>query len=304
MQQEVRVLKNEKGVIFAYITVCIVWGSTYLAMRVAVGGFPPELFAGMRFLLAGIIVMAYAVAAKKEFPISGKDVIKAAVPGILMLMGSNGLVMWAEQWVHSGITSLLLSVTPLFVALVEVIVLRDTKIGTIGWGCLIMGFLGTVMLVVSGAGIGSVDAKGGFLVLAAALLWSLGSIYSSRVKFTGNIATHIAIQMLAAGTGLTILGLILGEAKKVSLSTNVVLALVYLVIFGSIAGYSCNMYVLSKWPASKAITSAYVNPIVAVILGVVILNEQINPAMILCMIITLGSVVLLHFIKYGMLKGK
>jgi drug/metabolite transporter (DMT)-like permease len=110
--------------------------------------------------------------------------------------------------------------------------------------------------------------------------------------------------MLAAGTGLTILGLILGEAKKVSLSTNVVLALVYLVIFGSIAGYSCNMYVLSKWPASKAITSAYVNPIVAVILGVVILNEQINPAMILCMIITLGSVVLLHFIKYGMLKGK
>lgn len=297
-------MKNEKGVIFAYITVCVLWGSTYLAMRVAVEGFPPELFAGMRFLLAGIIVMFYALATKKEFPHSGKDVVKSAVPGVLMLMGSNGLVMWAEQWVHSGITSLLLSVTPLFVALIEVIVLRDTRIGRMGWACLIMGFVGTAMLVVSGAGVGSVDIKGGLLVLTAALLWSLGSIYSSRVKFSGNIATHIAIQMLAAGTGLTMLGLILGEAERVSLSTNMVMALIYLVIFGSIAGYSCNMYVLSKWPASKAITSAYVNPVVAVILGVAILNERINPAMVLCMIITLGSVVLLHFIKYGMIKGK
>ncbi|KNY29287.1 EamA family transporter [Pseudobacteroides cellulosolvens] len=292
-------MKNEKGVILAYITVCIVWGSTYLAMRIAVGSFPPELFAGMRFLLAGTIVMAYAVVTKKAFPSTGKDVVKSAIPGVLMLMGSNGLVMWAEQWVHSGITSLLLSVTPLFVALIEVIVLRDTKIGFTGWICLIMGFTGTAMLVVSGSGVGSIDIKGGLMVLTAAFLWSLGSIYSNRVKYTGNIATHIGIQMLTAGAGLTIMGVLLGEVQKVSISTDVVLALAYLVIFGSVAGYSCNMYVLSKWPASKAITSAYVNPVVAVLLGVVILDEKINPAMVLCMIITLGSVVLLHYIKYG-----
>lgn len=283
----------------AYLAVCIIWGSTYLAMRIAVSEFPPLLFAGIRFLSAGILVLAFALVKKHPFPESWKDVLKSSVPGLFMLMGANGLVMWAEQWVHSGITSLLLSTTPLFVALLETVLFRENKIKVSGWVCLLIGFTGTAMLILSGAGIGSVDIAGGMIVLLAAVFWSLGSIYSKKVKYTGHIVTHIGIQMLAAGTGLTTIGVLTGEASRISISTNTVLAMIYLVLFGSIIGYSSNMFVLSKWPASIAITSAYVNPIVAVILGVVILQEAINARMAVFMMITLGSVVLLHLNRYG-----
>lgn len=294
--------KNDNiSVIVAYLAVCILWGSTYLAMRIAVSHFPPELFAGIRFLSAGTIVLIFAVIKRYTFPNSFIDIVKSAVPGIFMLMGANGLVMWAEQWVHSGITSLLLATTPLFVALLETMFFRDSKIKLSGWICLVVGFMGTAMLIVSGAGIGSVDAKGGLIVIIAAVFWSLGSIFSKKVKSSGHMATHIGIQMLAAGIGLTTIGLLSGEASKVTFNTNTVLAMIYLVVFGSIIGYSSNMYVLKKWPASIAITSAYINPVVAVILGVLILNEAINLKMIFFMSLTLGSVVLLHFMKYGFL---
>jgi len=295
-------LKNEKGVILSYIAVCILWGSTYLAMRIAVNSFPPMLFAGMRFLLAGTIVLAYALATRKPFPKGVLEVSKSAVPGIIMLMGSNGLVMWAEQWVDSGITSLLLSATPLFVALIEVVIFKDNQLGWSGWMCLIIGFVGTAMLIANGSGLGSIDIRGGAIVLSASLLWSIGSIYSSRVKLSGSIASNIGIQMFCAGFGMTIIGLLIGETPKVKFDSSVVLSLIYLVVFGSIVGYSCNMYVLSKWPASKAITSAYVNPVVAVILGVVLLNEKINIMMVVFMMITLGAVVLLHLIKYKIIN--
>lgn len=291
--------KSNIGVIAAYIAVCIIWGSTYLAMRIAVSQFPPELFAGIRFLSAGTIVLIFAVIKRNPFPKSIIDVVKSAVPGILMLMGANGLVMWAEQWVHSGIASLLLSTTPLFVALLETLLFRESKIEVSGWICLLLGFSGTAMLIISGTGIGSIDITGGLVVLAAAVLWSMGSIYSKKIKFSGHISTHIGIQMFSAGIGLTFVGLITGEASKVNVTTNVLLAMIYLVVFGSIIGYSSNMYVLDKWPASVAITSAYVNPVVAVILGVLFLNEAINFKMIVFISITLGSVVLLHLIKYG-----
>lgn len=296
--------KNESniGVVAAYLAVCIIWGSTYLAMRIAVTHFPPELFAGIRFSLAGIIVLVFVAIKRYPFPNTGNDIVKSAVPGLFMLMGANGLVMWAEQWVHSGIASLLLATTPLFVALLETMLFRESKIGVSGWVCLLIGFLGTAMLIVSGAGIGSVDVKGGLIVLIAAILWSLGSIYSKKIKCSGHIATQIGIQMLAAGVGLTLIGLLIGEASRVKLDISSILSMVYLVVFGSIIGYSCNMYVLKKWPASVAITSAYINPVVAVVLGVLILNEAINIRMVFFMMITLGSVVLLHLMRHGVLS--
>lgn len=294
--------KNESAVVAAYLAVCIIWGSTYLAMRIAVSEFPPELFAGTRFLLAGAIVLIFAIANKKAFPESFMDIIKAAIPGIFMLMGANGLVMWAEQWVHSGVASLLLSTTPLFIAVIELMFFRSKKIDLVAWGLLILGFAGTAMLIITGKGVGSIDLKGGLIVLTASMLWAIGSIYSKRVKSSGHIITHIGIQMFSAGIGLTIVGICIGEVSKVHLTSNVVMSLLYLVVFGSIIGYSSNMYVLSKWPASLAITSAYINPIIAVILGVLLLKENMNLTMLFSMIITLGSVVLLHLRKYGLLQ--
>lgn len=291
--------KSNAGVIAAYLAVCIIWGSTYLAMRIAVSKFPPELFAGIRFLIAGMIVLVYAVIKRYPFPDSFKDFVKSAVPGLFMLAGANGLVMWAEQWVHSGITSLLLATTPLFVSLLETFLFKDSKIGVPQWICLLIGFISIAMLIASGAGLGSIDFVGGLLVLIAALCWSSGSIYMKKVKYSGHLITHIGIQMFAAGFGLAVVGLLMGEASRVSFDMNTLLAMLYLIIFGSIVGYSANMYVLSKWSASVAITSAYINPVVAVLLGVIILDEALNLNMVISMVFTLGSVVALHMIKYG-----
>ncbi len=282
----------------AYLAVCIIWGSTYLAMRIAVSQFPPELFAGIRFASAGAIVLIFSALKKYAFPGTWKDFIKAAIPGIFMLAGANGLVMFAEQWVHSGITSIILSTTPLFIAVIELVIFRENKLGVIWFILLILGFAGTTLLIVAGQGIGATDIKGGLMVLTAALLWALGTIFSQRVKSSGHLVTNIGIQMLAAGAVLSLIGIAAGELNKVQINSNVVMAMIYLVVFGSIIGYSSNMYVLSKWPASIAITSAYINPMVAVLLGVVLLNEAIDQNSIVFMILTLGSVIGLHFRKY------
>lgn len=292
-----RINKNESMVFLAYIAVCIIWGSTYLAMRIAVSQFPPELFAGIRFALAGAIVLIFSVLKKYAFPGTFKDFIKAAIPGIFMLAGANGLVMFAEQWVHSGITSIILSTTPLFIALIELVIFRENKLGVIGFLLLILGFTGTTLLIAAGQGVGATDIKGGLMVLTASLLWALGTIYSQRVKCSGHLVTNIGIQMLSAGVVLILIGMAMGELNKVQINSNVVMAMVYLVVFGSIIGYSSNMFVLSRWPASIAITSAYINPIVAVLLGVILLNEAINQTSIVFMILTLGSVIGVHFRK-------
>lgn len=289
--------KENIKVAIAYICVCIVWGSTFLAMRIGAKAFPPELFAGIRFLLAGLIVLVFAMIKKYEFPKSFNDCVRASIPGILMLMISNGLVMWAAQWVESGITSILVSTAPLFVTLLEHILFRQDRKSITEWICIILGFFGTVMVIVSGSGIGSIDIFGGVLILSASVFWALGSIYSKKVKYSGHIASHIGLQMLVSGIGLTVFGFVIGEGSKVQINNNAVLAMAYLVIFGSAIAYSANIYVLSKWPASIASTSSYINPIVAVILGALILNEMINLKMIIFMIITIGSVVALHLKK-------
>lgn len=296
-------MKNDKKtnvkVLIAYISVCLVWGSTYLAMRIAVSYFPPELFAGIRFLCAGAIVLIFAIISKCDFPNSFGDVVKAAIPGVFLLIICNGLVIWTEQWVYSGITAVLLSTSPIFVALFEPIFFKYEKKSIFEWVCIVMGFLGTLMLVVSGTGIGSINIFGALIILIAALSWSLGSIYSKKVKYSGHITSHIGIQMLTAGIVLTAIGFITGEVSRVQINNNVLLALGYLIVFGSIIGYSSNMYVLSKWPATIAITSTYINPIVAVLLGALILNETVDLKMIIFMIITIGSVIGLHLKKQG-----
>lgn len=289
--------KENIKVAIAYICVCIVWGSTFLAMRIGAKAFPTELFAGIRFLLAGLIVLVFAMIKKYEFPNSFNDCVRASIPGVLMLMISNGLVMWAAQWVESGITSILVSTAPLFITVLEHILFREERKSIAEWILIILGFFGTVMVIVSGSGVGSIDIFGGVLILSASVFWALGSIYSKKVKYSGHIASHIGIQMLVSGIGLTVFGFIIGEGSRIQINNNAIWAMAYLVIFGSAIAYSANIYVLSKWPASIASTSSYINPIVAVILGALILNEMINLKMIIFMMITIGSVVALHLKK-------
>lgn len=289
--------REEVKVILAYIAVCIIWGSTYLAIRIGVSAFPPELFAGIRFLIAGSFMMMFAYIKRQNFPGTLTDVRRQAIIGIFLLVGGNGIVVWAEQWVYSGIASLLLAIGPLFNAILELILPNGPRISLKGWLGLFMGFGGVALLVLLDSGTKAVDVPGILLLLLAAFFWSLGSVYSQRFKPSGSTVMNIGIQMLSGGIVLTVIGVLLGETARMHLTFKGIGAIAYLIVFGSILGYSSYIYVLQKWPASKAGTYAYVNPVVGVFLGAVVLGEPVSPNIIIPAVIILSGVILVQLSK-------
>ncbi len=294
--------REELKVVVAYLVVCIVWGSTYLGIRIGVSGFPPGLFAGTRNLIAGAVVLMYARLKGLKFPRSGEEIRKLAIVGGFLLFGCQGLVSWAEQWVHSGVTSLIIASAPLLVALIEILILRKSTLDIKGCIGLLIGFSGVATLIISASGLGSVDLVGSLLLLTAATSWAIGSVYSKSFIATGSIITHIGIQMLAGGTGLTATGLLMGEAARVSFTLRSMLALGYLILFGSVLGYSSYIYVLSKWPPARAATYAYINPLVAVSLGFLVLGEPITIYTIISMLVILGGVIMVQVSQASLAK--
>jgi len=296
-RDEIMAKREETSVILAYIAVCILWGSTYLAIRIGVSDFPPELFAGIRFLIAGSLVLLFAYSRGYKFPNDFTDVRRQAIVGLFLLMGGNGIVVWAEQWVYSGVTALILAIVPLFNAILELFLPNGPRIGWKGWIGLLLGFTGVALLVLTGSDTKIIDVSGGILLLLAAFSWSLGSVYSKTFKASGTTVANIGIQMFAGGMGLTIVGLLMGEAGKIHLTGKGLGAMAYLILFGSILGYSSYIYILQKWPASKAGTYAYVNPVVGVFLGAVILGEPVSSNVFISAIIILGGVFLVQVSK-------
>lgn len=292
------VFKNEESkVIAAYIAVCMLWGSTYLAIRIGVSAFPPELFGGVRFVIAGALMLLFARLRGLEFPTNMKSIRDQSIVGLFLLLGGNGLIVWAEQWVHSGVTSLLVATIPLFMAVIELFIPGRPRIDFKGWLGLIIGFSGVAILVLSNSGESSLDIKGAIAILLAAFLWATGSVYSKGFKPTGSVVSNIGIQMLAGGIGLLIVGISIGELSRVSLSAKGIAALLYLIVFGSWIGYSSYIYVLQKWPAAKAGTYAYVNPPVAFLLGALVLGEPFTITVLFSTVIILVGVLLVQLSK-------
>ncbi|WP_432666381.1 EamA family transporter [Wukongibacter baidiensis] len=281
---------ENRRALFAYLAVCFFWGSTYLAIRIGVKDFPPFMFAGIRFIIAGGLTILYSKLKGNPFPNDKNDVAKISIVGLLMLLGGNGLVVYAEQWVHSGIASLLVATVPLFMAIIEIFVLRYKKMDYKGFVGLAVGFAGVAYLALGDSSAAIIDFTGTLLLLLASLSWSIGSVYSKTFKASGAIISNIGIQMFAGGLGLFTVGLLMGEISRAQFTKNSVLAMLYLIVFGSIIGYSCYIYVLAKWPASKAGTYAYVNPVVAVILGAVVLDEPFTLSVITSMLIIILGV--------------
>lgn len=290
-------LKTEKfREILAYLAVCIFWGSTYLAIRIGVGELPPMFFAGIRFLIAGSLVLIFAYIKRLEFPKTFTEIRKMSTVGILLLFICNGSMVWAEQSVASSIAAILAATIPLFMALIE-FVIWGKKINIRGLSGLLLGFGGVVILMTSHSSVGQFDIKYSMLILFSTFMWAVGSIYSQTFKVSGNIITHIGIQMLAASIALLVASMSIGEFSRIHMTYKGAAATAYLVIFGSLIGYSCYIYILKKWPSAKAGTYAYVNPMVAVLLGVIILNEPVTFSTILSIFIILGGVFLVQTSK-------
>jgi len=282
--------------ILAYLAVCIIWGSTFLAIRIAVLDLPPMLSAGIRFILAGLIMFGFSY--WKHRPLPKKDQIcHQSIVGLFLLLGGNGLVVIGSQWLHSSVAALLFATVPLFIAIEELVLPGGEKLMWSGWLGLIIGFGGVALLVLTGQGNLGISIKGIVVILIGAISWASGSVYSKRIKSGGAMEVNLSIQMLAAGIGFLITGFLLRETSHVAISREGVLAILYLIIFGSLLGYNAYIYLLSVWPAAKAGTYAYVNPFVAIFLGHLILNEPITVFVFLGTAIILVGVFLVQFSK-------
>jgi len=294
------VTENRKALL-AYLAVCFFWGSTYLAIRIGVQDSPPLVFAGIRFIIAGSLMLGYCKLKGYTLPSERADIVNMAIVGLLMLLGGNGLVVYAEQWVSSGIASLIIATVPLFMAVIEFFFLRNVKMDFKSISGLLLGFGGVAYLMIGDAA-AVIDLKGLVTLMLASIFWAAGSVHSKGIKFKGHIFANIGTQMLAGGIGLTIASLVKGEFAELHFTLNSLLAILYLIVFGSIVGYSCYIYILQKWTAAKAGTYAYVNPIVAIMLGALLLGEPITLPVLISMAIVILGIVLVQSSKSEYIK--
>lgn len=265
---------------------------------------PFLVFAGVRFFTAGSIILLASKLMGWKFPDRFDDYKTIAFAGIMLLFISNGLVCWAEQWIDSGLTALLLAATPLFMALIEVIVPRDQRIGRLGWVGLVIGFLGVVYLFSPHLSFEGQTLPAMLAVLGASLNWAIASIYLKRRIVSGSMMPNVGIQMFAAGILFLLAASFFGGISLEEASTDGLAALLYLIFIGSILAYTAFNYMLKALPAAKAGTYAYVNPVVAVILGYLILNEVVTTQTIIAALIILGGVVLVQVSKVKIVEQR
>lgn len=268
-------------IVAGLLSVYIFWGGTYLAMKFAIETMPPFMMAGIRFMTAGAIVYAWQMARGAQQP-TVTHWKNAAIVGGLLLLGGNGGVVWAEQMVPSGIAAIFVATVPLWMALLAWLWQGGTRpSGTIFFG-LLLGFMGIILLVKnSGNDVTSAAVPwiGYGALVAASLSWAVGSMYSRVAKLPDAPFMAIAMQMLAGGFFCFLFGLITGEGGRFEIaqvSMHSALALGYLILFGSIVGFSAFIWLLKAADPTIVSTYAYVNPIVAVILGWALAGEQMT----------------------------
>jgi drug/metabolite transporter (DMT)-like permease len=272
-------------VLAAFAAIYIVWGSTYVAILYAIRTLPPFLMAGVRFVTAGAILYAWS-AARWERPPRRDEWKAAIIVGALLCLGGNGAVVWAEQIVPSGVAALVIAITPAWIVLLDWLWHRSGPPGRRTVLGLLLGFGGIALLVGPTAfvGAGAIPLIGAAVLMAGSLSWSVGSLYSRRAPVPPGALLSTGMQMLGGGALLIVVGVAAGEPARLDLdavSMESAAALAYLIIFGSIIGYSAYVWLLRVVPAARVATYAYVNPLVAVFLGWALAGEALTPRMAL-----------------------
>jgi drug/metabolite transporter (DMT)-like permease len=280
----------------AFAAVYIVWGSTYLAIRYAVQTIPPFLMGGSRFLVSGAILFLWARARGAPVP-SRREWRDSAVVGALLLCGGNGAVGWAEQRVPSGITALLVASVPLWMVVLDWVRPHGKRPHLIVALGLVVGLGGVAVLAVPGSsGVGPVDAVGAAMLVLGSISWAAGSIYSRQGAHPASAEMTTGLQMITGSAALFVVSLLAGEPARFHTSAvtgSSLLGWLYLVTFGSLVGFTAYVYLLRETTPAKATTYAYVNPVVAVILGWAIAGEPISARTILAAAIIIASVAII-----------
>lgn len=283
----------------ALITLYIVWGSTYFGIKVAIETIPPFFHAALRFLISGVIILLWQKAAGQEMP-TRRQWVSAFIVGNLLLLGGNGLVAWAEQFIPSGIAALTIATVPLWLVILEALRpggVKPTWQAIVG---LAIGFAGIFVLVgpaeFSGGGM-KLDPFGVAALLTACILWASGSIYSRSADLPKSSFMTTGAEMLMGSIGLIVVSLLTNELKgwnPAEVSARSLVGLVYLITVGSIIGFGSYIWLLANAPISLVATYAYVNPVVAIMLGYLVGNEALEPRIGLATAIIIGAVVFIN----------
>jgi drug/metabolite transporter (DMT)-like permease len=282
--------------LLAYLLVCVVWGSTYVAIAVAVRSLPPFLMGGVRFLAAGLLVAAYVWWRGLAWPDGRRGLTHVAFCGVLFFLLGNGGVVWALQFVPSGIASIYVVMVAIWSAVVDALVPGGGRLTLRITAGLALGFLGSLLLVgATPAELVRADLRGPIALTIASLAWALGTVLMKRRPSPASPFANASIQMLAGGAAMTIAGLSFGELSRVTFETSGLVAFAYLILIGSLVGFGAYAYALHHMSPTALGTYAYVNPVVAVLLGRLLLGEAISRRTIVAMILMIGGAAVVQF---------
>jgi len=299
-------------VIIAFATVYIVWGSTYFFIQMAIHGFPPMLMGAMRYTAAGLLMLAWCTLRGDKIFVK-KDIINSGISGLLMLSMATGIVIWVEQVLPSAMVAIMVSSGPIWFVILDKanwkvnLKSRATIVG------LIIGFAGVILLfgeqVVNAMTQGYNSAKiwGVVLLVLGPALWSMGSLYSKYNTSSSPARLNTSWQMIIAGLAFFPASLIHNEFAGFDIRQvpfQAWAAIIYLVLFGSIAAFTAYVWLLQVRPATQVSTHAYVNPVIALLLGVLFAGESISVLQIVGLIVILLSVLLINLAKYRSIDGK
>jgi drug/metabolite transporter (DMT)-like permease len=289
--------RNSTRIILAFAAVYVLWGSTYLFIKYAIETIPPFLLGASRFVASGGIL--YALARWRGAPKpTAAELRLAAITGVLMLGFGNGGVMMAEKTVPSGIVALIVSCVPILVVLIDWLRPRGTRPRKSMFAGLALGLIGMVILIGPKAiiGEGNIDEFGTAILLVGSLTWSFGTLLTRWSTRPGSPLVFASLQMLAAAVAMSIMSLISGDWRQFSwsgLTGLSVFSFWYLVIAGSIVGYTAYVYLLGVVSAAKASTYAYVNPIIAIVLGWLFANEPLGVRTVVASAVILAGVAII-----------
>jgi drug/metabolite transporter (DMT)-like permease len=284
-------------IVAAFAAVYVIWGSTYLGIRLAIDSIPPFLMAGARFLIAGLLLYGAMRMAGAAAPKAGHWKSAAVLGGLLLLAG-NGGVSWAQQTVPSGLTALVVAAVPLWIMLVDWLRPRGIRPNRLVLLGLIAGFAGVVLLIAGKNQHGQrmVDPVGAVVLVGATLCWALGSVYSRHAQKPASALLAVGMQMIAGGGLQLATGFALGEAAQFSwarITPASGWAFLYLTLVGSLVGFTAYVWLLQVSTPAKVSTYAYVNPLIAVALGHLVLHEEVPKSAAMAGTLVLAAVILI-----------
>ncbi len=278
----------------AYAVCAIVWGSTYFAIAVALESFPPYGMVAVRFGVASVLSLGVGRLLREPWP-SRKGLPHLALVGVLLLGVCNALIVWSETRVSSGVAAVLAALTP---AWFGILTARTEPLGGRGWTGTGLGLAGVVLLVGPGTE-GGVDLRGVGAIILATALWAVGTLHHRKHVKGGGALTNAGLEMLAAALFGTVLAPAGGGFVHGGVTQKALLAIGYLAVFGSCLAYTAHLYLSKAWSPARAGTYAYLNPVIAVLLGAAFLGEAFNARMAVGMAVVLAGVALVQYRSQG-----